>query len=61
MESAAPEQRSERFKELMARVIENSIKKAKAYGHEVPEPWRELSEALDEEHEDREPTIENDL
>jgi hypothetical protein len=43
------EQRSQNVRELMAAVIELQIDKAKTYGDPIPQPWRELSTALDEE------------
>jgi hypothetical protein len=51
------EQRPQNVRELMARVIELQIDKAKTYGDPIPEPWRELSTALDEEQSERERTI----
>jgi hypothetical protein len=37
----------------MAAVIELQIDKAKTYADPIPEPWKELSEALDEEQSER--------
>jgi hypothetical protein len=44
----APEERSERFKQLLGRVVENSIQKAKLCGTDIPEDWRPLATAMDE-------------
>jgi hypothetical protein len=39
----------------VAAVIDLQIDKAKTYGDPIPEPWRELSTALDEEEAARHP------